>query len=492
MKSNSNFRYSSCANRVIQAQKNLKYPQNIINNGNLSNSETITNSNVFHNSNIPFDNPQQYFQQSSEVKRFSNIPSKVIKTIEVNKQINDSKENLIFNTRQKCITSQINSINRNYNLSTGKLLSAPLENKENIINKDKLNETSKEELLIQNANKGNIEYFKYENNSENSQRKPFEFLQIEEDKRSFFEEIHNNMNFNINDLRNMTDEKQKWRYFGYLLSQAYDQLKEDYVNLQNQIIAKDLVIQKLNEQIKSSTIMKNMDNIPERIPDSLLGSEIQRFVPSTTMNAIKKAYNKEIQSLKEENKQLNNEKLIQQKTIEKLLKKLKNSKEKLQKIVELTDFKDEKNMKGMYKILSEKHLNMCTTFADQVICLQTDLEETNRKKLLNKPRDSQCLIQIKQSLNEALSPKATIEDINIPSSERKQTFLNVVMKNNLPKSNRNSLFLANSHKKLKEEKKFNQIELKKNSNLLNSNPIEKCNISNCPNKKVQIQIKQKY
>ena len=355
------------------------------------------------------------------------------------------------------------------------------------IQKDHLQENSNS---LNKVNKNsNIKSIKNEN-SDQFQRKPFEFLEIEEIKKPSAEILPNNLNLNINELHNMKDDKEKWRYFSYMLAQSYDKLKEEYNNLLNESKTKDLVIEKLNAKIKSmNSKMKALEQMREEIQEASLPLENTKSTSSTS-NPIPQNYIKHIQLLKEENKQLNDEKIIQIKTIEELSKKLKKSKEKVKKILELSESNAEKNLSGMYRILSEKHLNMCTTFADQVICLQTDLEKSNKEKFYNKSRDSQCSIQIKHSQNSDLTPKNQKVDKKILSSNKKQTFSNVLAKNNIRKSTGNSPNLYNTKQNASNENSF-PSELIKNNYYINSNSISKNELKPFQNKIMPIPLIQK-
>ena len=184
---------------------------------------------------------------------------------------------------------------------------------------------------------------------------------------------------NINEFKsiNLNDDKQKWRDFSFILAKSYDGLKEKYSTLKNELDQKNEIIDILNKQIE---LLKTQRQSSDCIISSF-NAEDNKEDKENKENSL---FLKENEHLKLEIKNLKEEKDIQFKKIEELSQKLKHLQEKYLQLKQYKGDLDENDLAKKYKMISQKNLKMCSIFAEQIICLRSDLEENVRRTFSNK------------------------------------------------------------------------------------------------------------
>lgn len=118
---------------------------------------------------------------------------------------------------------------------------------------------------------------------------------------------------------------------------------------------------------------------------------------------------KQNNQLIQENKLLKEGNAIQDKLLKDLTMKLKNSNNQIKTLEESKNQSINRQFKCLLKVISQKHLNLCTNFAEQVICLRSDIEKSAKKAIQNK-KCSNSKIELRNYYKTNLTPKSS-EDI---------------------------------------------------------------------------------
>jgi len=194
-------------------------------------------------------------------------------------------------------------------------------------------------------------------------------------------------NDHIDSLKPMLDEKneilaelKKWKEFGHLLTESYDQLKKKYTEKTISEAKDHQIIEALKEQVTKLKALLNHSSVENRN----LREEIENI--NLTVHNLKKekeTIEKCLSAKCQEIEILQNEKILNNKLVGQLndkIKKLKNelgtAKNNDRQIETLPDEISDRQTE-FFKKMSEKNLEQAGTLAEQLICLRSDLDRSH-------------------------------------------------------------------------------------------------------------------
>ena len=213
------------------------------------------------------------------------------------------------------------------------------------------------------------------------------------------------------DIKNEIEEKYQFQNIELNLADSYDKLMRDSNLLRNELNYKNNLIQNLNEKIfELNSKISELEKIPE---------EISRELGQN--------YSHEIEIVKNENKFL----LDENNTLKNLILKLSDQISKNDASTQKSSCNKNDKIKNsrFYKVLSEKQLKICSTLAEQVICLRSDLEKVNKEKLLDRNKKIDSCLTDQQFSKTFSSPKVQKSDNKLITSECKETNSTLLIKN---------------------------------------------------------------
>jgi len=151
------------------------------------------------------------------------------------------------------------------------------------------------------------------------------------------EYLQKSTNENKNEIEMLKKEVEKWKEFGYLLAESYDQLKKNFAKESNENSKNKKIVIALKEQVsKLKDLLKHVQNEKEKIEQELSNEETIReqfimnknkFVDINSENARLKQESeklaKKLNALEKENEILYNEKSLNEKMVTQLNEKIK-------------------------------------------------------------------------------------------------------------------------------------------------------------------------
>ena len=173
----------------------------------------------------------------------------------------------------------------------------------------------------------------------------------------------------------------KWREFGYLLAESYDQLKRKYVEQTANNAKSYQITEALKEQINKLKALLNHSSAENRN----LRDEVEKLTEeNSTLQNDKEMLEKQFSAKCQEKEVLDNEKSISNKLVQQLNEKIKKLKSEISTAKIEQKNKDSScteeatdRQTQFFKKMSEKNLEQCGTLAEQVICLRNDLDRSN-------------------------------------------------------------------------------------------------------------------